>query len=82
MKFVDVIKTFDIFNTETLRFLATKALNIFAIETPNSKINGVNLSQDKNSINISVVNRPKTYNLLICAQKKLEERRAKTLMRQ
>ena len=72
-----VLKSFDIFNSEAIRFLAQKTLNIFMIETNNKKFNGVNLVTDKNSININVVNRPKTYNLLISAQKKIEERRAK-----
>ena len=71
-----VLKTFDIFNSEAIRFLAQKTLNIFMIETNNKTINGINLSTDKNSININVVNRPKTYNLLISAQKRIEEKRA------
>ena len=71
-----VLKTFDIFNSEAIRFLAQKTLNIFMIETNNNTINGINLSTDKNSININVVNRPKTYNLLISAQKRIEEKRA------
>jgi len=72
-----VLKTFDIFNSEAIRFLAQKTLNIFMIETNNKNLNGVNLSSDKNSININVINRPKTYNLLISAQRRIEEKRAR-----
>ena len=71
-----VLKTFDIFNSEAIRFLAQKTLNIFMLETNNKNINGVKLSTDKNSININVINRPKTYNLLISAQRRIEEKRA------
>lgn len=77
MKFLKVLKSFDIFNSEAIRFLTNKALNIFAIETNNPQYNGVNVSSDKNAININVINRPKTYNLLISAQKRIEEKRAK-----
>lgn len=77
MNIIKVLKSFDIFNSETFRLLATKALNIFAIDTPNVKTGGVNVSTDRNAININIVNRPKTYNLLISAQKRIEEKRAK-----
>lgn len=77
MNIIKVLKSFDIFNSETLRLLATKALNIFAIDTPSSKEGGVSVSTDRNAININIVNRPKTYNLLISAQKRIEEKRAK-----
>ena len=77
MNFLKVLKSFDIFNSEAIRFLANRALNIFAIETFNSKHNGVNISMDNKAININVINRPKTYNLLISAQKRIEEKRAK-----
>ena len=77
MNFVKVLKSFDIFNSEAIRFLANRALNIFSIETGSPRNNGLNISMDKNSININVINRPKTYNLLVCAQKRLEEKRKK-----
>ncbi len=77
MNIFKVLKSFDIFNSEAIRFLANKALNIFLVETANVKHNGINLSADKNTININVINRPKTYNLLISAQKKIEQKRAK-----
>jgi len=77
LNIVKVLKTFDIFNSEAFRFLKDKALNIFLIETPNIMDNGVNLATDKNSVNINIINRPKTYNLLISAKKRLEEKRAK-----
>ena len=76
MNFIKVLKSFDIFNSEAIRFLANRALNIFSIETNNPNCSGVSLSSDKNTININVINRPKTYNLLISAQKRIEEKRA------
>ena len=77
MNFLKVLKSFDIFNSEAIRFLTNKALNIFAIDTNSPQYNGVSVSSDKNAININVINRPKTYNLLISAQKRIEEKRAK-----
>lgn len=77
MNFLKVLKSFDIFNSEAIRFLANRALNIFSIETNNSKYSGVSVETDKNGININIINRPKTYNLLVCAQKRIEEKRAK-----
>jgi len=78
MKFATVLKSFEIFNRETVGFLKDKAVNIFLLETKNQTQKAVNLTSDKHSININVINKPKTYNLLISAQKKLEQRRLKT----
>jgi len=77
LNLVKVLKSFDIFNSEAFQLLKNKALNIFAIETANTQMNGVNLTTDKNSININIINRPKTYNLLISAKKRLDEKKAK-----
>ena len=77
MNILKVLKSFDIFNSEAIRFLKDKALNIFLIEAPNLKQSGVNLTTDKNSININIINRPKTYNLLISAQKRMQEKKSK-----
>lgn len=77
MSIVKFLKSFDIFNRETRRFWANKALSIFLIENKFDKNGSVGVVSDKNSININVVNRPKTYHLLISAKRRMEERRAK-----
>ena len=76
MSILKLLKSFDIFNSEAVRFLTQKALNIFLIETKFDKTGAVRVSSDKNSININIVNRPKTYKLLVSAQRKIEQRRA------
>ena len=75
MNIIKVLKSFDIFNSEAVRFLKNRALNIFLVESPSLNQSGVNLSSDNNSININVINRPKTYNLLISAQRKIEAKK-------
>ncbi len=77
MKLIKVLKTFDIFNSEAFQFLKDKALNIFLIESNSTSQNGVNLVTDDKSVNINIINRPKTYKLLISAQKRIKEKRAK-----
>ena len=72
-----VLKSFDIFNSEAVRFLKNKTLNIFLFESAADKNGSLGLSTDRNSININVVNRPKTYKLLISAKRRMEEKRAK-----
>ena len=76
MSIVKFLKSFDIFNSETRRFLKDKALSIFLIENKNDKNGSVGVYSDKNTININVVNRPKTYRLLVCAKRRMEEKRA------
>ena len=76
MNIVKVLKSFDIFNSEAIRFLKQKALNIFLVETSADKSGSVNLYSDSNTININVINRPKTYNLLVSAKKRIEQKRA------
>lgn len=75
MNIVKALKSFDIFNSDTVRFLKQKALNIFMIETGSDKVGSVSVSSDNNSININVINRPKTYNLLVSAKKRLDEKK-------
>ena len=77
MNIFKVLKSFDIFNRETLRFLKDKAINIFLNETNNLKQKGITLSSDNKSINVNIINKPKAYSLLISAQKRIEEKRAK-----
>ena len=76
MNIFKVLKSFDIFNRETLRFLKDKAINIFLIETNNLKQKGITLSSDNKNININIINKPNAYNLLISAQKRIQEKRA------
>ena len=76
MKLIKVLKSFDIFNSETFQFLKDKALNIFLIESANTKQSGIDLISDNTSVNINIVNRPNTYKLLISAQKRMQEKRA------
>ena len=77
MSIVKFLKSFDIFNSEAKRFLTDKALSIFFIENKSDKTGSVGIATDKKSINIHVVNRPKTYQLLISAKKRIEEKREK-----
>ena len=76
MNIFKVLKSFDIFNRETLRFLKDKAINIFLIETNNLRQKGITLSSDTKSINVNIINKPNAYNLLVSAQKRLREKRA------
>lgn len=80
MNILKVLKSFDIFNSEAVRFLKDKTLNIFLFESKLDKKGSVGLSSDRNSININVVNRPKTYKLLISAKRRMDEKRAKEKM--
>ncbi|MCR4880550.1 MAG: hypothetical protein K6A44_01170 [bacterium] len=77
MSILKFLKSFDIFNSEAIRFLKDKTLNIFLLESQGDKKGSVGLSSDKNAININVVNRPKTYRLLVSAKRRMEERRAR-----
>ena len=77
MNIIKVLKSFDIFNSDAIRFLKNKAINIFLLETSDKSANSVNLASDKNSVNINVINRPKTYNLLVSAKRRIEEKRLK-----
>ncbi len=77
MSIVKFLKSFDIFNSETRRLLADKALSIFLIENKSDKVGSVGICTDKKAININVVNRPKTYRLLVSAKRRMEERREK-----
>ena len=77
MSIVRFLKSFDIFNSEAIRFLKDKALNIFLFETNSTSKGSVGISSDKNSININVINRPKTYKLLVSAKRRMDEKRAK-----
>ena len=77
MNIIKVLKSFDIFNSDAIRFLKNKAINIFLLETSDKSVNSVNLASDKNSVNINVINRPKTYNLLVSAKRRIEEKRLK-----
>ena len=76
MNIFKVLKSFDIFNSETFRFLKDKAINIFLIETNNLRQKGITLSSDTKSINVNIINKPNAYNLLVSAQKRLQEKRA------
>ena len=76
MNIFKVLKSFDIFNRETLRFLKDKAINIFLIETHNLRQKGITVSSNADTINVNIINKPKAYNLLISAQKRIQEKRA------
>lgn len=76
MSIVKFLKSFDIFNSEARRFLTNKALSIFLIENKNDKNGSVGVFSDKNTVNINVVNRPKTYRLLVSAKRRMDEKRA------
>ena len=80
MNILKVLKSFDIFNSEAVRFLRDKTLNIFLFDSIANKKGSVGVTSDRNSININVVNRPKTYKLLVSAKRRMEERRAKEKM--
>ena len=77
MNIIKILKSFDIFNSEAIRFLTNKALNIFLFETALDKKGSVSVSTVENAVNINVVNRPKTYKLLVSAKKRMDEKRAK-----
>ena len=77
MNILKVLKSFDIFNSEAIKFLTNKALNIFLLESGSDKTGSVGISSTSNAININVVNRPKTYRLLVSAKRRIEEKRAK-----
>ena len=77
MNIIKVLKSFDIFNSDAIRFLKNKAINIFLLETSDKTGSSVNLASDKNAVNINVINRPKTYSLLVSAKRRIEEKRLK-----
>jgi len=81
MNIFKVLKSFDIFNSEALRFLKDKAINIFLIETNNLKQKGITLSSDNKNINVNIINKPNAYKLLVSAQKRLQEKRANEVSR-
>ncbi|MDD3593410.1 MAG: hypothetical protein PHX18_02165 [Candidatus Gastranaerophilales bacterium] len=71
---MNILKTFEIFNRQAVKFLTDKVLNIFLVETKDKTHSGVSVNTSANVININVVNRPKTYNLLMYTHMKYREK--------
>ena len=81
MNILKVLKSFDIFNSEAIRFFQQKAINIFLLETSNVKHKAVNIDMNKDEISINIINKPKTYNLLVSAKRRLEQKRQEEVIK-
>ncbi len=75
MNILKVLKSFDIFNREAVRFFKERIVNVVLINTEDKKLKGMNVSSSDAEININVINKPKMYNLLMCAQRRYEQKK-------
>ena len=75
MNILKVLKSFDIFNREAVKFFKDRIVNVILVNTEDKKLKGMNVNSTDKEININVVNRPKMYNLLMCAQRRCEQKR-------
>ena len=79
MNILKVLKSFDIFNREAVRFFRDRIVNVILVSTEDKNLKGMSVASNDKEININVINKPKMYNLLMCAeyrrkQKKLEKK--------
>ncbi len=75
MNLLKVLKSFDIFNREAVKFFKDRIVNVILINTEDKELKGMNTNSNDKEININVINRPKMYNLLMCAQRRCEQKR-------
>jgi hypothetical protein len=75
MNILKVLKSFDIFNREAVKFFKDRIVNVILVNTEDKKLKGMNVNSNDEEININVINRPKMYNLLMCAQRRCEQKR-------
>lgn len=72
---MNILKTFEIFNKETIKFLANRVINIFLLESSQDNTKRIFVDNNKkNETQITVVNNPKVYNLLTSAMYKQKKR--------
>ena len=75
MNIIKVLKSFDIFNREAVKFFKDRIVNVILINTEDKNLKGMNVNSDDKEININVINKPKMYNLLMCAQRRCEQKK-------
>ena len=75
MNILKVLKSFDIFNREAVKFFKDRIVNVILVNTEDKALKGMNVNSSDKEININVINKPKMYNLLMCAQRRCEQKR-------
>lgn len=80
MNIIKVLKSFDIFNREAVKFFKDRIVNVILINTEDKNLKGMNVNSDDKEININVINKPKMYNLLMCAQRRCEQKKQQLML--